>query len=276
MAGDREENAIAVDDFPGFTNKEGAVGVAIEGNSKLSAIGEHAFLQPVEMERAAPGVDVAAVGRNSHGDDFCPKRAEEFGAKLVRGTVGTVEKDAETGKFGSGNDTTAKKIEIFGVERRIGDKKRRIFRRRIGPVLEDVRFQSFFDGVRELHARVREKLYAVVVVGIVRGGDNDTGLEIILSDEAGDARSGDDAGKSDGRTGVREAGGEEGGDVRAGFASVHADENVSGGVFAEKIASKSAASGKKSGVVERRRPGNAANTIGSKEFFGHERLAIIS
>jgi hypothetical protein len=44
-------------------------------------------------------------------------------------------------------------------------------------------------------------------------------------------------------------------------------------VLAEQIGGQSAAGGKQSGVVERRCAWDAANTIGSEKFFGHERLA---
>jgi len=170
------------------------------------------------------------------------------------------------------NDAAAKKIEIFGVERGVGDEERRIFRRGIAAMFENVCFESLFDGVRELHACVREKLYAVVVVGIVGCGNDHAGLKIILADEAGDAGCGDDACKGDRTAGLRESYGEESGDVRAGLTRIHADENVSSGVFAKQIGGEGTAGGEKSGVVERRRAGDAANTIGSEKFFGHERL----
>ena len=78
------------------------------------------------------------------------------------------------------------------------------------------------------------------------------------------------------RAGLREARSEESGDVRAGFSRVHADENVSGGVLAEQIGGERTAGGKKSGVVERRSAGDAANAVGSEKFFGHERLTFNS
>jgi hypothetical protein len=140
-------------------------------------------------------------------------------------------------------------------------------------MLEDVSFEGFFDGIRELHARVGEKLYTIVVIRIVRGGNDDAGLKIILADEAGDAGRGNDAGKGNGRASLRESGGEKSGNVGAGFAGVHADENVGGGMFAEQIGGEGTAGGEKSGVVERWRAGHAANSIGSEKFFGHERLA---
>ena len=59
----------------------------------------------------------------------------------------------------------------------------------------------------------------------------------------------------------------------AGFARVHADENVSSGMLAQQIGGERTAGGEKSGVVERRCAGNAANAVGSEKFFGHERLA---
>jgi len=143
-------------------------------------------------------------------------------------------------------------------------------------MLENVSFQLFFHGVGELHACVGEEFYAVVVVGIVRGGNDHAGLKIILADEAGNARGGDYAGESYRTAALCEASSEESGDVRAGFASVHADEDVSGRVLAKKICGERTASGKKSGVVERRCAGNAANAIGSEKFFGHERGAASS
>ena len=87
---DGEENAITVDDFACFADEEGTVSIAIEGNAELSTLGEHALLQTVEMERAAAGVDVSAIGRYTHRDDFGAERVEEFGAEFVGGAVGAV------------------------------------------------------------------------------------------------------------------------------------------------------------------------------------------
>jgi hypothetical protein len=225
------------------------------------------------MEGSAAGVDVAAVGRDAHRDDVRAERIKEFGAEFVGSAVGAIEKDAEAGELGAVNDAAAEKIEIFGVERSIGNEERRIFRRRIAAMFENVGFESLFDGVRELHACMREKFYTVVVVRIVGGGNDHASLKIILANEAGDAGRSDDASKSDGTTGLRESGGEESGNMRAGFAGVHADEDVGGRVFAKQISGERASGGKKSGVVKRRSAWNAANTIGSEKFFGHERLA---
>ncbi len=273
---DGKENAIAVDDFAGFANEEGSVGIAIEGDTELGALGDDALLQAFEMERTAAGIDVAAIGGDAHLDDVGAERAEEFGAELVGGAIGTVKNNAETGKFGAGKDTAAKKIQILRVQRLVSVKKKRIFRRRIGAVFENVGFQLFFDRVGELHAGVREKLDAIVLIGIVRCGDDDTCLKIILANEAGDAWGGDYTSESYGRPSVLEACSEESGDVRAGFAGIHANEGVGSGVLAEEIGGERTAGGKKSRVVERRGAGNAANAVGTEKLFGHERLTFNS
>jgi hypothetical protein len=44
-------------------------------------------------------------------------------------------------------------------------------------------------------------------------------------------------------------------------------------MLAQQIGGERTAGGEKSGVVERRCAGNAANAVGSEKFFGHERLA---
>ncbi len=138
-------------------------------------------------------------------------------------------------------------------------------------MFENVAFQFFFDGVWEFHPGVGKKLYAVVVIGIVRRGNHHAGMKIILANEAGDAGSSDDAGKSDGSASLREARGDKIGDVGAGFAGVHPDEDVSGVVVAAQMCAEGAAGGVKSGVVERRGAGDATDAVCAEEVFGHER-----
>jgi len=138
-------------------------------------------------------------------------------------------------------------------------------------MFENINFQFFFDGVWKFHPGVGEELYAVVVIGIVRRGNHDAGMKIVLANEAGDAGGSDDAGKSDRSARLREACGEERSDVGAGFAGVHPDEDVSGVVFAAQICAEGTAGGAKRGVVERRGAGDAADAVCAEEVFGHER-----
>lgn len=59
----------------------------------------------------------------------------------------------------------------------------------------------------------------------------------------------------------------------AGFAGVHANEDVGGRMLSAEIGGEGAAGGEKSGVVEGRSAWNAANAVSSEKFFGHGELA---
>jgi len=204
-AGGGEEDAVAVDDASRIGDEERAVGIAIEGDAELGFFFDDALLQAFEMERAAAGVDVAAIGRRAHGDDIGAEGAKEFGAEFVGGAVGAIENDAEAGQARAGDDAGAEEFEIFSVEGFVGDERGGILRVRLADELDDFRFEFFFDGIGKFHACMGEKFYAVIMKRIVRSGDDDAGLEIILADEAGDAWSGDDPREGDGSAGLREA-----------------------------------------------------------------------
>src|SRR6266550_1278071 len=62
--------------------------------------------------------------------------------------------------------------------------------------------------------------------------------------------------------------------MRAGFASVHADEDVRCAMFAIEIRGENASGGVKSGVVQRRRARGAANPVGSKKLLGHVKKPV--
>src|SRR6266403_511515 len=136
-------------------------------------------------------------------------------------------------------------------------------------MLENVGFELFFSGIRKFHAFMGEKFHAIVLKWVVRSRNDNAGLKIILAHEAGHARSGNYAGEGGRGASLRETGSKLTGDVRAGLAGVHADQDMGFAVFAIQIRAQRAACGKESGVVQRRRAGDSANAIGSEEFFGH-------
>ena len=126
-------------------------------------------------------------------------------------------------------------------------------------------FQHFFRRIRKFHPGMRKKFYAIVMEGIVGGGDYHAGFKIILADQAGDSRGGDHSRKGHRCASLRKARGKDRSNVRAGFASVHADKDARGRMFAMQIGAQSVSGRKQGGIVERRRAGNAANTVGTKE-----------
>lgn len=102
-------------------------------------------------------------------------------------------------------------------------------------MFENVSFELFFSGIREFHARMREKFHAIVLKRVVRRGNDHASLKIILAHEAGHARSGNNTGEYSRSASLRETGRKKTGDVRAGLASVHTDQNMRFAVLAIQI-----------------------------------------
>ena len=90
------------------------------------------------MQRAAARIDVAAVGRNAHGDDVGSEQAKQLRPELERCAVSAIENDAETGELRPGNKPLPEKGQIFSIERFIGNKSREIRWEGFSPVLEYV------------------------------------------------------------------------------------------------------------------------------------------
>lgn len=107
MTSDGEEDAVAVDDFPGLADEEGAIGIAIESDPKPAALRNDPLLQAFEMQRSTTIIDVAAIRGHAHGDDICAEGAKERGAEPISGAVGTVQNNAEAGERCAGNNTAA-------------------------------------------------------------------------------------------------------------------------------------------------------------------------
>jgi len=169
------------------------------------------------------------------GDNISAERPEQLRAKLERCTIGAIQNDPETTELCPGNEALPEKSQ--GIRRREIHQRRPAAdsSARLRSDAADAGFELFFDSVGEFHTGVRKQLHAIVFKGIVRGGDNHAGLKIILPHQTSHAGSGDHASEGHRRASLREARRKQGGDVRAGFASVHADEGVSGAMFALEI-----------------------------------------
>ena len=265
-----KQHPVAVDDFPRFANEERAVSIAIEGHPETGFFHNHAPLQAFEVQGSAASVDVAAVGRNAHGNHVGSKRAKQFGSELVGCAIGAIENDAETSEFRSGDESFSEKFQIFRVQGFISGERWRILWRGLAAMPQYPGFKHFFNSVGEFHPRVREQLHAVILKWIVRCGDDHAGLKIILTNKASHARSGNHSCEGNPGSSLRETCRKQGGDVRSGFACVHAYKDMRCAMLAVKILTERASSGVKSGVVQRRRARDATYPVSSKKFLRHE------
>ena len=133
-------------------------------------------------------------------------------------------------------------------------------------VAEDDFFDLEFDVVGEFEAVWAEELDAVVLPGVVAGGDDRAGLELVGVGEEGDSGGGDDAGGGDFGASGAQARGEHGGDPRAGLAGVAAEQDAGDdGLRAERV-SEGEADGVDGGGVEGGGAGDAADSVCTEEL----------
>jgi hypothetical protein len=151
----------------------------------------------------------------------------------------------------------------------VGPKSRQRESRVFRTMFQDSGFDFLFDGIREFHTFVREELDAIVLIRIVRSGDDHADVKIILAHEASDSRRGENSGRGNGGATVGKTRGNNGGNMRPRFAGVRADERVGRRMIAMKIFADGAAERKESSVVEGRSSRDAANTVGAKKLSRH-------
>ena len=195
MARNGEEHTIAINDSSFGGNEQSAVGVSIESDTERGAFGGHALLQFLQVERAATRVDIAPIGFGADANDVVTERREQFRAKLVSGAIGAVKNDAKTFVRSAGDGTAAEEIQILMMERVV---RNEISWANCGvfcAISQEASFDLLFDGIGELHAFMRKEFDAVVLIRIVRCGDDDADMKIVVADKAGDAGSGEYAGK---------------------------------------------------------------------------------
>ena len=133
-------------------------------------------------------------------------------------------------------------------------------------VLEDFGFDLVLDFIGELHAVGSEELDAIVLPGIVGGGDDDAGGKAVGAGEIGDAGGGEHSGTGEAASGVAQAAGDGFGDPAAGLAGVLPEHDLCGGGAAHEARAAGASDGVDGGEVERIIAGDAANSVGSKQL----------
>ena len=129
---------------------------------------------------------------------------------------------------------------------------------------EDALLEVELGRVGQLVAVRAEELDAVVLPGIVRGGDDDAGREAVRGGEVSDGGRGDDACVFDRGAALGEAGGEGGGDLVRGLAGVHAEQQAR---VAAKGLRKRKADGMNGGGVERGLASDGANAVGAEKLL---------
>ncbi len=137
------------------------------------------------------------------GDHLGAERAEQRRSKNAGGAIGAIENDFQPREFRAGKHATPEEGQILGVKRSVGAQRKRAVPDRIILPTKDISLDFLFNGVGKFHARAGKQLHAVIVIGIVRGGNDHSGVILLAAHQAGHARSGDDTGKRGGHARLR-------------------------------------------------------------------------
>ena len=177
---EQRDQLVAVDDVAGVIDCEHAIGVPVEGDSEIGPSAEHLRRKRAEMGRAAPGVDVHAVGR-SRDHRMNDSQTVEHGRRHSAGrAVGAVDDDATTKGACAGHDSR-QPVDIgperIGIARdRADDDATDASTASTGTGPCQRERQLVLDGElvgnREFRTAATEQLEAVVTEGIVRRRDH--------------------------------------------------------------------------------------------------------
>ena len=91
MARRQQKHRISVDHVAVMVGKEGAVGVAVKSHTQLGMLQGDLARYQLRMQRAAPFIDVPAVGRAADRHDLRAQIGEQPRADFVGGPVGAIE-----------------------------------------------------------------------------------------------------------------------------------------------------------------------------------------
>ena len=169
---------VAVDDVPLLVGQDQAIGVAVQRDAQRGARLAHLLGQLLGVQRAALVVDVAAVRPDVQLDDVGAQLLKHLRRDLVRGAVRAVDDHLHAVQRVLLGEHLLQELDVAPGRvldaHRLADGVRLGARAGVpgGDALHAA-FQLGLDLVGQLEAVGREDLDAVVLVGVVRGADDD-------------------------------------------------------------------------------------------------------
>ena len=91
IRGDDGQHLVAVDDVTLLVHQDHPIGVAVERDTHMGALGTHRFLQPLWMRRANVTVDVRAIGRDTERNHVGTQPPKQLRSDAVGSTVRAVD-----------------------------------------------------------------------------------------------------------------------------------------------------------------------------------------
>ena len=261
------QDVVAVDLVALAVDEEHAVGVAIVGQTDVGMSAQHELAQRLEVRRAALDVDVGTAVVGVDGMDRGAQALQRGGRGLARGAMTAVD----------GNDQA---VEPQAVERidgvvdvclasilhlddvaHTGASRQRVGSH--GLLGHDPGADLFLDGVGKLHALTAKELDAVELRRIVRSGNDDAAIELILNGEQRHSRRGDNAAAVRAATLGHNAGGQSALEHGARKARVAADADIRTKELGRRAAQAKREVAREVGI------GDATDAVGTEDVLGH-------
>ena len=267
-----QQNGVAVDHVALRAGQHAAVGVAVESDAQIRAARLHFAGHVLRMQRAAVGVDVAAVGRDVEQGDVVAPVAIQTPEELRRNgrgrAVGAIGHDLQVRERKAGN-AVDQKLDVVGLQRRIvldGWKALRVGDLHLRGVVEDFVFHGQFHRIGQFEAVRAKELDAVVLPGIVRSRDHHACVETVRAREKRDRRRGHNARAFDLCACLAQALCQRGRDPRSGLARVAAEKHPGFCCgFSQRVRQRQSHAVNCRGV-ERGLARDGANAVGAEKF----------
>ena len=179
------QRVVAGDDIALLVHTEAAVGVAVVGKADVQALVHHELLQMLDMRRAAVGVDVVAVRLRVHDIGPGAERVEHGLRDLPGGAVGHIQAHLHVleAVLAHGNQVPDVAVAAGHIVHGAADLLP------LGNGDLDLAVDVLLDledGLLvHLLAAAAQELDAVVVVGVVGGGDHDAAVEVVHAGDPG-------------------------------------------------------------------------------------------
>ena len=182
------EYLVAVDDAALLVDEKAAVGIAVEGNADVVAARDDLGRKIVKMRRAAALVNVHAVRLAVDKVAEAAETAEELRRGRGRRAVRAVHKHAQAGKVTLDGAGKMIDVRLARLAQAVAQHADLAVRGSGIDVGEDLLLHLLFDGVGQLVALLVEDLDAVVLIRIVRGGDDNARVRALEHGEIRDRR----------------------------------------------------------------------------------------
>ncbi len=186
----RREDLVAVDQFALFVSHQHPIGIAVQRDAELRAVFDNLRAEILRHRGAAAAVDVEAVGRHADRDDRGAEFPQHGRCDAIGRAMRAIDDDLQPAQPQATREARLGNFDIAagGVVEARGAAQRYRGGQAMAHVARHQRLDLGLGVVAELEPVGTEQLDAVVLIGIVRGGDHHPEIGAQAAGQHGDRR----------------------------------------------------------------------------------------